>query len=75
MPPELSADPISPSAIERPLRPPNQQSQTRGGIQVRIAFHWNPLSLARLSLSSFHRPRRAEGAAIFRVLVRPLNPP
>ena len=29
MPPALSADPISPSAIERPWRPPNQQSLTR----------------------------------------------
>jgi hypothetical protein len=28
-PPALSADPISPSTIECPLRPPNQQSLTR----------------------------------------------
>jgi hypothetical protein len=36
MPPALSADPISPSTIERPLRPPIQRSLTRGDTDA----HW-----------------------------------
>jgi len=50
MPPALSADPISPSTIERPLRPP-QRSLTREDTGV-IAFHLNPLSFT-------DRPRRS----------------
>ena len=74
MPPALSAEPISPFPIERPLRPPNQQLLTRGDTGARC-ISLESSRFARLSLSSFHRPRRAEGAAIFRVPVPPLNHP
>jgi hypothetical protein len=64
-PPALSADPISPSPPERPLRPPIQQLLTRGDTDAHCMF-------ARLSLSSFRR-LPAPKARYLRVLVLPLS--
>jgi hypothetical protein len=61
MPPALSADPISPSPIERPLRPPNQQSLTMGDTDAHC------ISLESSRLTFFHRLPRAEGAATLSV--------